>query len=379
MNFNIGGFSEGLKHSYQQFCKQDAESREHSRRLLVKLKKFEAKSFDLIAQTQTAQQMRNQYERMLMQQNPLLWAQLQRNITMDVTDCAELGPQLSVHSGLKFTKEMAINTSPNSSTSEQHSLHEEGVWPHTPSPYPEIDMHQQLSTNKDTNNLSESNIGGSKTVDKASKNSSYSEEQLHKRIPPGSPVQESVKVKYFQQPSSNFHLPHNHFTSVLQTDDFIPASSSTPNFMPLQDRHVYSRSTHLESEVNISSVRKESTGDVNQLATGADDKEQLEVSVTRPTAKEVEDLTNKVEEISVTDLNVPESPRAAYNPQNITQLTTYPDDPTSEVQQNIPVKQNDKIKPFRLDSESDGAEDPSISGPLSGKNVGGDDSDSFWN
>jgi hypothetical protein len=41
-------------------------------------------------------------------------------------------------------------------------------------------------------------------------------------------------------------------------------------------------------------------------------------------------------------------------------------------------KSSEKIKPFRLDSESDGADDP-ISGPLSGKNVGDDDSDSFWN
>lgn len=132
---NIGA---NLKYAYQQFCKQDGEEREFSRQLLIKLHKFEAKSAELASRTHIAQQMKNQFERVLMQQNPLLWAQIQRGLAEDLDSRFESHQQpVSIHNPVCM-KDMAINTDGRSSTSSEQSLQEDGVWPHTPSPHPDL-------------------------------------------------------------------------------------------------------------------------------------------------------------------------------------------------------------------------------------------------
>ena len=68
--------AESLKNSYQAYWKQDAEARESNRQLLVKLQRFEFKASELCSRTQIAHQMKAQYEKMLVNQNPLLWAQV---------------------------------------------------------------------------------------------------------------------------------------------------------------------------------------------------------------------------------------------------------------------------------------------------------------
>lgn len=152
MNFSFGNPSESLKCAYQQFCQQDAEEREHDRQFLTRLQKFESKSVELGTQTHLARQMKNQYEKIMMQQNPLLWAKVQQSIaessSFKVGKLAE-----------RRTKDVAINTYQEiSSASDQDSLHD-GIWPHSPSPDVAIkepatkpedlkQLHQQPQSNK---------------------------------------------------------------------------------------------------------------------------------------------------------------------------------------------------------------------------------------
>jgi len=126
MSFNFNA-SENLKYSYQQFCRQDAERREHDRHLLAKLKTFESRTAELSTETRSAQQMKSQYEKLMMQQNPLLWSRVQQSVAVDPYDY-----------DLKFSS-LTVEQLPRefSSASDQDSLHE-GVWPHSPSPFPDL-------------------------------------------------------------------------------------------------------------------------------------------------------------------------------------------------------------------------------------------------
>jgi hypothetical protein len=375
MNFNVGGFSESIKYSYQQFCKQDAEGRESNRRLLVKLKKFEAKSFDLVAQTQVAQQMRNQYERTLMQQNPVLWAQIQRNIATDMTDF-ELERPLTGHGGRKHTREMAMNTSHNSSTSEQHSLHEEGVWPHTPSPFPEFDAQQFASDQSTHLNIRSSTLAVphsqdtleslNKTRDSkvsnshsALQNESLSHHQGH--IQDKHPL---TSVPDFQQPAQNI-------VASPQVDDFIPASSSTPNVMAKQ-RKSYPNPPSIAVS-NLELLKEESIGVLeNNLEQEKDVKLTTTIELKTP-------LSSVTEIPAANPITTYDESQKVSNDEDFRKLQPIETVISDEVAQHVsPHQSPQKIKPFCLDSESDGADDP-ISGPLSGRNVGDDDSDSFWN
>ena len=382
MNLNVGGFSESMKHSYQQFSKQDAEGRESNRRLLVKLKKFEAKSFDLVAQTQVAQQIRNQYERMLMQQNPVLWAQIQRNIATDITDY-ELERPLTGYSGRKHTKEMVINTLHNSSTSDQHFLHEEGVWPHTPSPFPELDI-QQFASDKNNTHLnicsSTLTVPHSKDALDESQNTnrdkiSNSQSVLQKELlVPNLQGNHEAKHALLTLIPENHHLSQN-IAGCLQVDNFLPASSSTPN-VAKQSKSYVKPHTHTDASSNLDSSNRvlkdnlEQEKEVNLPTTIA-----LETSLNSSVTKIL--AANPTNPITTYD----ESQKGSDDEQDLQKLqptkTIISDEATRQVSA---PQSSEKIKPFRLDSESDGADDP-ISGPLSGKNVGDDDSnsDSFWN
>lgn len=380
MNFNVGGFSESLKYSYQQFCKQDAEARDHSRRLLVKLKKFEAKSFDLIAQTQTAQHIRNQYERMLMQQNPLLWAQLQRNITMDVTDY-ELEPQLTAHhSGLKFTREIAINTSNNSTTSDQHSLQEEGVWPHTPSPQPAIETRPSTNQTKNVFPLDQgSNLGNYKAADKSNNSVSYTEQSTKQIL--STAKQERSQAQDLQQSIPDIYPPQRSLsnTARVEKEEFLPPCSSTPNLF-VKKENPYPSATFImsteEADITRTLVNKGLPTDKTFASSVAQDQEQIEKQYD---ALEEASSTQKVIDILAASDPFPHISQRSHI-ENETSEPAIQDKTTAVVQEILPVKSNDnEIKPFRLDSESDCVDEPSFSGPLSGKNLEGDDSDSFWN
>ncbi len=377
MNFNVGGFSESLKYSYQQFCKQDAEEREHSRRLLVKLKKFEAKSFDLAAQTQVAQQMRNQYERMLMQQNPLLWAQLQRNIATDITDF-ELEIPLSVRSSAqKYTREKAINTSHHSSTSsEQHSLQEEGIWPHTPSPCPEVGI-QQLENKPKNMNICpvpyEEVADNSQAINLSKTFTNLMKEQK------SASFHEDSQVKNLQAPTSvqNIHLPQSIPMQHLQLDNFIPASSSTPNIATKQENNPSfskSPSSSLSERGAKSLNREQQSGNVTVVPI-YEEKEVLKPKMVEHHSS----YSNETTGLLIADSIVNESQSAVHDIEDIIRVVNTSDEaPTTAQLVTHPQQTNPEVKPFRLDSESECADDP-ISGPLSGKNAGDDDSDSFWN
>ena len=370
MNFNVGGFSESLKYSYQQFCKQDAEERECSRRLLMKLKKFEAKSFDLAAQTQVAQQMKNQYEKMLMHQNPLLWAQLQRNNVTDINDF-ELDMPFSVRSGQKHTREKAINTSHHSSTSsEQHSLNEEGVWPHTPSPYPEVGM-QQLAN--DVQNLNICPVpyaedgylaDNDKSLGKTSNNHSVKDVEQKS----ATNIYQNTKVKDFQAPS--IYIPQSIPTS-LQLDDFIPGGSSTPSVAPVKPNFSKSPSSSV-SETKLPN-KKQSSGSVTVIP------QHNQQEFLKPAVMEhVSSYSNETTGHLVADSVINESLQAVHDMQETQRDVNTSDEAPMLAAQLVTQQTTNELKPFCLDSESECADDP-ISGPLSGKNAGEDDSDSFWN
>lgn len=136
MNFNAGNFGESLKYSFQQFSKQEAEAREHSRQLLLRLDRFEGKALELGSRTKKALQIKNHYERILMHQHPLVWSHIQRGLIHNVGEMETPAGVPSDAFTIRPTREMAINTSLSSSPSDQNSLHE-GVWPQSPSPCPD--------------------------------------------------------------------------------------------------------------------------------------------------------------------------------------------------------------------------------------------------
>lgn len=376
MNLNVGGLSESLKCSYQQFCKQEAEGRDSSRRLLVKLKKFEAKAFDLVAQTQSAQQMRNQFEKTLMQQNPLFWAQLQRNIATDVADF-NLECPLPGYSDTKHTRKMAVNTSCNSSTSEPHSLHEEGVWPHSPSPITDMDL-QQLShgnarhtkmfssTPHHKDNKEHQNMKKDRKITISNSMPTHKE---HIPSPQGNDKTKhsSTSMLDIHHPTENILTPQqvNQCVSANnailnakikdETFDVLPSTANTTMepvneelHGPILGHHLIQKPDQIEilSQLSITEIKHPSPG-------------MTEVLVTDPITCKSQD-TNKDKDNGIKELQ-----------SNITAV----DEVTMPV---IAPPSPNKIKPFRLNSDSDCGDDP-ISGPLSGKNVGDDDSDSFWN
>jgi len=380
MNFNVGGFNESIKYSYQQFCKQDAEGRESNRRLLVKLKKFEAKSFDLVAQTQVAQQMRNQYERMLMQQNPVLWAQIQRNIATEITDF-ELERPLTSHSSRKYTREMAINTSLNSSTSEQHSLHEEGVWPHTPSPFPELDIQQFVSDKSTHLNICSSTLTvphSKDTLDNLNKNgnskvsNSQSASQNESLIPH---LQGYSHDKHPPTSVPDTQQPAQNIAASPQVDNFIPANSSTPNSNPnvtAKQNNPCMNPPSTSTVSNLELLKEESNRVIeDNLEQGKNVKLTTTIELKTP-------VSSLTEILAANPIKTYIESKKGSNDEDFRKLQPTETVIGDEAQHVSPHQSPQNIKPFCLDSESDGADDP-ISGPLSGKNVGDDDSDSFWN
>lgn len=335
MNINFGGFNDSLKYSYQQFCKNDAEAREHSRQLLLRLDRFENKSQELAANTQIAEKMKNQYERRLMQENPLLWSQIQRSLA--ILDYPEINQHLPSTAGIhhhhgpvntnsaeKKTREMAINTSnsSHSSVSEQPSLHEDGVWAHSPSPMPDVQTsfaNMKISIADHHHNNNPTAVASHITT--PTKSVLPTSRILQSFPPPSNKIPESpTEVKPQQFP--------------FQMTRFSPVSSSTPNFNQIKPPQT------MPSEEK-SEQRQEPIDYEPEEKTKSLENELLD------TAGNTETLPMHNEPVAIV-----ESPKPSVTP---------------------------VIKPFRLDSESEGAsEGGGFSGPPT-HNAADDDSDSFWN
>lgn len=378
MNFNVGGFSESLKCSYQQFCKQETEGRESSRRLLVKLKKFEAKSFDLVAQTQSAQQMRNQFEKMFMQHNPLFWAQLQRNIATNTVDLNVDYP-LSGCSGKKQTKEMAVNTSHNSSTSEQHSFHEEGIWPHTPSPTIDKGMQQMACDNTRNINIFSStphhkDQSENQDIRKDRRITNSNLVPNHKTTRHISSPQGVEEIKQVSSSTLEIHHPPQNFITSQQENQFASSNNTFSNATNKEEASCGPLTT--TSIANFRQMNKESSEKILEHYLDKQKEEKEILSLLSPS--EIKHPSMQTAVIPVID-PVDREPQDTNNVQNYIQELQSNTTVVDEVTQLVPASLSpNKMKPFRLDSDSDCADDP-ISGPLSGKNVGDDDSDSFWN
>lgn len=357
MNFNVCGFNESLKYAYHQFCKQDEEGREHSRRLLVKLKKFEAKSFDLAAQTQIAQHMKNQYEKMFMQQNPLLWAQLQRNIA---TDLELEQPLLILNGALQSTKNTVLNTSPNSSTSEQHSsLHEEGIWRQTPSPCPGT----RVSFKQSNENLHPN-------INKISNNYLTNEKPTYSEPGLLNSLEDHSKNRFPLSYQDSHKVPEY----PKYDNDFTPMNSSTPT-SKIRGNEAAGTEFASASDLLINNEIKETEKIPIHKNTSVDENEIEQHDITN-TTYEVFDAVNK-------PIDIVPHPEATKSYQNSASLNSSEETRIPfEIQLNSsPVAKSaaEVGKPFRLESESECGDDHSLSGPISGKNVGDEDSDSFWN
>ena len=388
MNFNLSGLSESLKSTYQQFCKNAEGSREHSREVLMKLHQFDVRQQELGLQTQAQKLNLSQYERMLMQQNPLLWAHLQRSLATNSSDSGEdLIPPIPypvpLSRPMKQTREMAINTTDSSSNS-QHSLHEDGVWPHSPSPYPpEAPAESQLP-----NNLT---IPIQKTAHSSTSNNQTL--TIHSNISPASYVQNQPQ-KYVpapltfdqQEPAISSHhfstssTQEVHFNPI-DIGQFSPASSSTPN---VALRRQSSQSPTPLSAHHLQPVQLQFTAPEPVVSQPTNRSQSL-----TPPAENLQDT------LSLTSPPPPPPPavvpehhqdRAAVEKSGPKEDTITPardisvaaeaskSPPQSAKAEAKPME----LKPFRLDSESEGADDV-LSGPISGQGAGDDDSDSFWN
>ena len=334
MNFNFGGFNESLKYSYQQFCKNDAEAREKNRLLLLRLDRFENKSQELSSNTQIAAEMKNQYERRLMQENPLLWSQIQRSLAiLDYPEINQHLPPAIIHHQVpaytsnttqRQTREMAINTSnsSHSSASEQPSLHEDGVWAHSPSPMPDV---QTSFANMKIPNVDHHHQPNNRTATAVASHITTPTKSVLPTStipPPPSNIPDSpAEIKSHQFP--------------FQMTRFSPVSSSTPNFnqnKPPPTIPIEEKFEQLQEPADNEPEEKTKSSE-NELLETAGNTETLPMN-NEPVAAAVE------------------SPKPSVIP---------------------------AIKPFRLDSESEGAsEGGGFSGPPT-HNAADEDSDSFWN
>lgn len=384
MNLNLGGLSESLKYSYQQFCKQDAEGREHSRQLLMKLHHFDARHQELALQTQAQKVNLSQYERMLMQQNPLLWAHLQRSFATEIPDCEPLRLPLISVSRAKETREVAINTSDSSSNS-QPSLQDEGVWPHSPSPHPEAFGLQSKNpipakTNNHPSKISSMNYLAQSDTFTLIKNGNHSNSN---NIPttPQSLIHDANVIPHQgimqQEPSRNFpaSTPEVELRPILM-DSFIPESSSTPK-VPIH-RQPSPPPVHYLQPVQLAFTSAEPIAPA----------QNLNRSLTPPPADEnFQDTLPLTSPSSAVELRHDEAAKSDNGPEREDTIhrstmaaTGYQKNETSVTPEAItsPVEAKSvELKPFRLDSESEGADDV-LSGPISGQAAGDDDSDSFW-
>ncbi|KAI9563197.1 hypothetical protein GHT06_010656 [Daphnia sinensis] len=322
--------------------------------------------------------MRNQFEKMLMQHNPLFWAQLQRNIATSTVDFNVDCP-LSGFSGMKHMKEKAVNTSHNSSTSEQHSLHEEGIWPHTPSPV--LDIHMQQMACDDTKNI---NIFSSTPHRKdKSENQSTAKDR---RVTNSNLMPNQMKTMHISSPQGSeekvssstleiHHPPHN-LRTQQQENQFVPSNVAFSS--ATIDEETSRASLKTTTVANLGAMKKESSENIAEHYLG---KQKEETEIHSLSASEIKPPSVETAVIPVVDpvVSEPQDTNIVYD--DIKELQSIPNNTSvvDEVAQQIPASLSpNKIKPFRLDSDSDCADDP-ISGPLSGKNVGDDDSDSFWN
>lgn len=336
MNLNLGNFNESLRYSFQQFSKQDAEAREHSCQLLLRLDRFEAKALELGSRTRKALQIKNHYERILMHQHPLLWAHIQRGLVYNIGDM-ETKLEVSNILPTRSTKEMAINTSRSSSPSDQNSLHE-AVWPNSPSPYPD-ETTEKLQMQQEANIRLE---GGT---------SKENEEILQ---------------------IGKLNITKN---SEASDEDVVNKA-----------RHSKAKETEVSESINQQSFfRMEESRDLTRRQKEIEDYAQqysMRIEEILPIHQQESPIKNQNPENQPTVTQSSWQNKPSDNFQEVrspelhekSKFEWHQDDR----QETATTNQTKDFKPFQLDSESDCPDDP-ISGPLSvGKTGEGDDSDSFW-
>ena len=367
-NFPLGSYNESLKHVYQQYLKSDAEARDSSRQLLTKLQKFEFKAMELGARSHMARQMRSRYEKMLIQQSPLLWAQIQRALMSDELELEYHAPMTnstpkSAHRGTSTRIE------DNSSTSDDsHSLNEEGAWPHTPSPYPDVETSPAAVPTKPAPAATASSPKIAAT-------------KVH--------TQECISENYLTVPKSSVLAG----MSDLKLDSSGKSEETGLNLKLAKAEHAVI--SHLN--LNASSQTEEEAGFNVQL------KSEQEMTADGPKTLASENIVPPESplqcEISTRNnrLNLQEQLRETSNP---TPKSTQEETPSSisAVIFEAQVKSKDvsspkssekmttelkltesQLKPFRLNSDSESIDCP-VSVQISGPNhASEDEDDSFWN
>ena len=269
-----------------------------------------------------------------MQENPLLWSQIQRSLAvLDYPEINLLPVHLPpVYSSPRQTREMAINTSnsSHSSASEQPSLHEDGVWEHSPSPKPDVQTsfaHIKITAAEPVlNNRITPTVHDEAVVATPSKN-----------IPP-TPTTPSSFL-----PHSNV-IPEIKQQFPFQMTRFSPVSSSTPNF------------NHNKQEPPASPQEQIIAGQEQQSAIDYEPEEK-----TKSLENELVDTAGSTETLPMQ--NEPAAHRVKTPPVE---------------ERKVSPKASVTIKPFRLESESEEMSEAGISGPPT-HNAADDDSDSFWN
>lgn len=365
---NFSGLNDSLKYSYQQFCKQDAEGREHSRQWLVRLHQFDIQRQELSLQTQGQKTNLAQYERMLMQQNPLLWAQIQRSMAVENFDgeppLTALPLDHTFRSPKEF-KEKAINTTNSSSTSaDQHSLHEDGVWPLSPSPHPDASSipPQSMTINK--------SVAPILSISRSSS-------EHHHNLP-------TVNTMEQLQPPRNFpaSTPED-LDPVNQMERFLPFDVSTPNINRFPESKISPPPVHSSLVNRLSLDASENKEKPNNLPIQSN-LETMSLSTESKFQEKFQFSNNeRKQSFQLENVTIPQiisTPATVIQEQNIEPpVQKEIKEAVPAVIQQAPAKKPDEdLKPFRLDSESEGGEEV-LSGPLSGQAAGDDDSsDSFW-
>ena len=309
-----------------------------------------------------------------MQQNPLLWAQIQRSMAVDSFHGEPPLTALPLdHTFLspKEFKEKAINTTNSSSTSaDQHSLHEDGVWPHSPSPHPDAP----------------SNPPQSMTINKAAApimSISRSSSEHHHNLATVN------NVEQFQPPRNFPASTPEDLDPVNQMERFLPFDVSTPNINRFPESQISPPSVHLPLVNRLSLDASENKEKPNNLPIQSVLRENFEVMSLSTESKFQEKFqfgnNERKQSFQLENVTIPQTistPATVIQEQIIEKVPPV----QQEIKEAVPTvihqapakKPDEDLKPFRLDSESEGGEEV-LSGPLSGQAAGDDDSsDSFW-
>ena len=392
-----------INNSYQQYCKQEAQAREYSRHLLLHIQQFEYTSLQLTSDTQLAQVDKDTYEKLFIQQNPMLWARIQRVMATGHLHSNNIRMPLFYSTPkTEWFKEAHIEPRADSSVSELLSDREDGVWRRTPSPHPAVEGTQSEipKWTAETQSVSRNSQISTKRTKEPSREPPAStfidfvaEEPTRMIVKNKVPLlNSSLNWEPSQHQPSAYkekHTVKNHL-QYLDCPFWAPISSGVgQGTNPAKQKTDWG-----ENNSPMQNVEKENVAPENNLHIVEEDlnaRTALQTPEAQVFSHQTSLSTRKSnpisDEVVQSTGSTDESTRFVELAVRVGQHSPSLIMPDVEIKPNLPERKIDitpisslpsepkTMKPFRLDSDSEST----VSATMSGPSAPAEDSDSFWN